>query len=350
MLVLDMPISSIPPPLLERDPEVCRAVAEHLLETDDGLHWIHDDPLSGASTLLAGVRTTMRRVAYVAFLADLLPSIDLRSSCGIGNCVRPDHQELSPSRNSLSNPLAVGDLSVSFGGHRKPKRPEEREARGLYRTAFQKKLKSFVRGTKSAQGHWFPEAGAPIAVRPPGLGELVTFKRALYAAYVGDIAEGMELRSTCGVPQCYCPDHQDQVPSRSGQGRPLSLPDLDVSKQGYAAVIEYDAKFGGAAKAVLPRGLSPATVAAVNRNRLRGKTLQETALEANIRVETVVKIWNGIYDSALRANTRSISEAAEKRRRRSTSPSPPVIEPTTDPGNQTSGMTLEEAEWLKSVS
>lgn len=164
----------------------------------------------------------------------------------------------------------------------------------FHRTAFQKKLLEFTWGRKAEQGHWFPKDGAPTTIKPPGLADIVTTKRAVYAAFLGPIPANVDLRSNCGARSCWCPWHQTLEQSRR-MSRPLELPDAGVARSGYAAIVEHDRLVAAPEGGVV--GISQADA---NRVKHLAKTnpLASVAAMCGITVPQVVRVLNGKVGAA----------------------------------------------------
>lgn len=161
-------------------------------------------------------------------------------------------------------------------------------------TQFQKKLKSYVWGFKAIERHWFLKESAPRLLRPPSSGEQITIKRAIYAAFSGDIPEGMDLRPDCGAVRCVAPHHQKFEASRSGNARSLHLPDLDG--------IGLDERPNR-----LPKGLTLSAIAKVKDLSTRENSLQSICASTQLDRQTVMKIRGGVFDRAVNSLRRSVA-------------------------------------------
>jgi len=170
-------------------------------------------------------------------------------------------------------------------------------------TSFQKRLKSYVWGYKAVERHWFLKSDAPKLLRHPSTGEQVTTKRALYAAFVGDIPEGKDLRPGCGVSGCSSPHHQRLEDSRSGTARALHFPDLDG--------VGFDDRPNR-----LPKGMTMALVAKVQELGRRGNSLSAICAATQLGRSEVMKIRGGAYDRAVATLRRSVEARTVKKVRK----------------------------------
>ena len=152
---------------------------------------------------------------------------------------------------------------------------------------FQQKLRSMVRVTRKGDPHWIP-TGAEI-VRVPVIGEVVTFRRAVYAAFVGKIDGGEDVRATCEVSQCVRPEHTAVGPCRGRMSRPLDLAPLqslikEAPPSNLRAMVA-----GASAVAAQDDAVKLRVMAAVD----SGMTLSQTSSVLGIPLGVVVALRNG---------------------------------------------------------
>ncbi len=205
-------------------------------------------------------------------------------------------------------------------------------------TPFQKRLKSHVWGYKALEHHWFAKDGSPRAVRVPSTGEQITFRRALYGSFKGDIPENVDLRETCGAKGCLAPDHQGFFPTRT-EARALHIPDLDG--------IGVDNRANK-----LPKGLTLALIARVKELARLGNSLGSICTVTRLSRSTVMKIRGGVFDRAIASVRRGVAIKKQARQRVEVvaDPSRLAVEPTTDDVSDYPEVPDEEVEaWLRSI-
>ncbi len=92
------------------------------------------------------------------------------------------------------------------------------------KSVLHQKLEKMCRRQIKPPHHW--DLIGAINIRLPETRDVITTKRAIYAAYIGPIPAGKDLRTTCGDKKCVSPYHQELTESRRGDVRALSLPGL----------------------------------------------------------------------------------------------------------------------------
>lgn len=158
--------------------------------------------------------------------------------------------------------------------------------RSMDSTVFSKKLKSYVWGTKSSEGHWFLKEDAPTKVRPPGFPRPITTKRALYATFLGDIPAGMELRTGCDTAKCVRPEHQDLCAIRNGADSPV-LTSEEVNRPNLKG------------PGTLPKGITKNLIKRIKALFATGSDIAGVAYLVGLSYSEVMKCKNGIYDRAV---------------------------------------------------
>lgn len=76
-------------------------------------HWIND----WATTMWvaeAQMTTTTKRICYAAFVGPVPAAMDVRSSCGVDQCIAPDHLVLAPGRNWNSREISLPDQVAAY--------------------------------------------------------------------------------------------------------------------------------------------------------------------------------------------------------------------------------------------
>lgn len=180
-------------------------------------------------------------------------------------------------------------------------------------TKFQHRLKSYIWGERAKEGHWFLRSGTPRLVKPPNYGGAITIKRALYAAFLGDVEEGMELRARCGAEQCANPWHQLQEPGRSPTPpKGVHLPDLFGE--------ESDETPG-----TLPQGVKVSAVAAIKALGDAGSSLEHISAVVDLDKSTVMKARAGVYDKAVASLRRGQEARRRNKNQTPVNPEPKVV-------------------------
>ena len=159
------------------------------------------------------------------------------------------------------------------------------------KTQLHLKLEKMCRILRKEPKHWFIVGGNVVYV--PEMREAVTTKRAIYAAFVGDIPEGMEVRATCEASHCAAPDHVHLVAART-KARPLSLSaHVDALKKPSAFVAAEPAK-------VLPKGLDLDLIVKVKTLASGGSSMAQIKMTTKLEYALIAKIRNGGFDELLR--------------------------------------------------
>lgn len=157
------------------------------------------------------------------------------------------------------------------------------------------------------EGHW--TLVGSDCVRTPG-GEVVTTRRAIYAAFVGPIGRDQDVRATCWLDGCCAPDHLTLAPARR-RANPLSMPDQVRALHSYSLP-----RRGGQA---LPPKVTIEVVNRIKEMSRAGTRLPEIAAVVGIPIDQVVKARNGVYDGSFkkiggsRGRARAARAQAEER-------------------------------------
>lgn len=161
-------------------------------------------------------------------------------------------------------------------------------------TPFHKKLQEYCRISHRGDQHWIL-IGAET-VRIPDTGEIVTVKRAIYASFVGDVPENMDVAVVCGVSQCAAPKHLSLAASRR-KARPLSLPQFLDAFMGKTTYVGKDPKV------VIPKGLDLKKAREIEVLAASGTPIVEIAGVTGLTSSDIVRLRSGVYDGAMRKVT-----------------------------------------------
>lgn len=156
-------------------------------------------------------------------------------------------------------------------------------------TALHEKIRSMCHTTRDGEGHWILRGSKTIWI--PEIQQVVTTKRAAYAAFRGEVPEGKDVRAGCGVSECVAPDHAVLCEARRA-ARKLSLPGqlLELAKP---IVFKPPSPPG-----TLPPGLTLPLVEQVKRLTARGNVIGQIRNATGLPVAEIVKIRGGVYDEA----------------------------------------------------
>lgn len=159
------------------------------------------------------------------------------------------------------------------------------------KTELHLKLEKLCRILTKEPRHWFIKGCSTMWMSE--LNEHVSVKRAIYAAFVEDVPENMEVRATkCEASRCVNPDHCSLVPARGANNNPLSF-------AWHRDQLALPKKFvPPTPKGKLPFGLTPDNVAKVKTMVKAGSTLAQVQLVVKLPMSEIVQIKNGAYDRA----------------------------------------------------
>lgn len=137
----------------------------------------------------------------------------------------------------------------------------------------------------------------------PELQEVVTTKRAIFAAYNGPVFEGHDVRSHCGLRQCANPEHMEQVEStHPNKAKALCLPN------DFEALLMPTTYQPAEKVPTLPPGLTIHLIGVVKFLSRRKNTLAEIRTATKLPLDEIMKIRGGMYDDAVK-NTQGASAA-----------------------------------------
>ena len=126
----------------------------------------------------------------------------------------------------------------------------------------------------------------------PEICEVVTTKRAIYAAFVGPIPENMDVVSTCDVGGCVRPEHVGLAAARRAS-RALSLPET-------LATLSRTGEEFAAVPGLLPKGVTARAVAMVKRMSTSGTPLAAVSFATGLSAQDVARSRGGAYDEAVK--------------------------------------------------
>jgi hypothetical protein len=173
------------------------------------------------------------------------------------------------------------------------------------KTEFHKKLEGMVRITRP-EGHWFVTAGETVRLPSNVLADggskrqqIVTTKRAIYAAFVGTIPKGFEVVSTCEYKKCVAPDHQTVKFREMSKSHGISMPDqveaLKKPKVFQPAEMPH----------FLPQGMTLAAIQRVKLMLREGIPVRRIAEQVAMPIVEVMRIRGGMYEKAVENITKS---------------------------------------------
>ena len=158
-------------------------------------------------------------------------------------------------------------------------------------TQLHRKILSMCYTTRDGSGHWILQGSRTVWVSETQ--EVVTTKRAAYAAFRGEIPEGMDVRADCGMPGCIAPSHAVLCEARR-VARALSLPGqlLELAKTETFRPPDPPNS--------LPKGLTLKLIEVVRYLSKEGNSIDQirnaTQLSAHIIMQIRGGIYNGIAD------------------------------------------------------
>lgn len=170
------------------------------------------------------------------------------------------------------------------------------------KTNFHLKLEARVKRLRSEDQHWLLK-GAKL-VRVPSTGEVVTAKRALYAAFVGPIPGGHEVVPGCDNKRCVRPTHQKLVAKAASSARGLSLEEYreQLDRPETFRVLDNPS--------ILPSDLTINKINLVKYLSHNGHTLQQIQEATQLPLDMIMRIRGKVYDAA----TRHVSGGSIRRR------------------------------------
>lgn len=204
------------------------------------------------------------------------------------------------------------------------------------KTKLHLRLEGMCRIQRNGAGHWILGEKHKITRLPVEYGgDMVTTKRAIYAAFVGPVDENEEVYAACGVHACAAPTH---LATRVSRRRSRAI-GLQAEVDALAQPITYQPAED---PQVLPSGITVPLISMVKQLFRDGATLSSIRLKTGLHAHEIMRIRGGRYDAAvrnLRLSARKAAEAAEARR-----------DPLAAPRRETpTNLSKEDEEWLKSV-
>lgn len=176
------------------------------------------------------------------------------------------------------------------------------------KTELHLRLERLCRRLKNEPRHWFLAKCESMWL--PEMHEHVSVKRAIYAAFVGDVPAEMEVKAKCDSRHCVNPEHLALVPARNLNNRPLSFPwhleQLTAPKRFVPPT----------PKGKLPVGMSHEIVARVKTMLKAGSTLNQVQLAVDLPVREIVLIKNGMYNRVAGKAKRAVDKQIQESRPR----------------------------------
>jgi hypothetical protein len=164
---------------------------------------------------------------------------------------------------------------------------------------------------RSGPGHWLPKKSDCIRI-PGSPSRVATLRRAIFAAFVDDAPEGVDLRSSCGHKYCVRPDHQEQRPARALNVGRLSFRDHLEARRGASEMVPVDPRLRPERDRI-PAGVTARAAAIVASMVGSGRYTVAAAAEASgLTKSEAVALANGRWAAALARS----GEAARKDQRR----------------------------------
>lgn len=157
-------------------------------------------------------------------------------------------------------------------------------------TSLHKKIKSLCFTSRDGQGHWILKGSRTVWASD--VQQVVTTRRAAYAAFRAEIPEGMDVVASCDVKGCIAPDHASLREARA-VARGLSLPEQ------LAALARSEAYQLPDVPRALPEGLTLELVGLVRRLSLLGNSLDQIRCATQLPTHEVMRIRGGVYDEVV---------------------------------------------------
>ena len=154
-------------------------------------------------------------------------------------------------------------------------------------TQLHRKILSMCFVTRDGNQHWILQGSRTVWIAE--CQEVVTTKRAAFAAFRGEVPEGMDVRADCGMPGCIAPDHAVLCEARR-VARSLSLPDqlLELAKTETFRPPD--------PPNLLPEGLTLRLIEMVRYLTKEGNSIEQIRNATQLSAHTVMQIRGGIYD------------------------------------------------------
>ncbi len=167
-------------------------------------------------------------------------------------------------------------------------------------TKLHRKILSMCRVTRES-GHWILLGSRTVWVSETQ--EVATTKRAAYAAFRGEVPEGMDVRANCGTFGCIAPEHAALCKTRR-VARALSLPDqlMELAKSETS-----ETPSCRDSPSSLPRGLTLDLMATVRRLSGGGSTLAQIGGATQLSSHEIMRIIGGVYSKVVKARPNSLN-------------------------------------------
>ena len=203
-------------------------------------------------------------------------------------------------------------------------------------TWLHKKIKDSCTFTRRGTDHWL--LTGPRTIWIPEMHSVVLTRRACYAAFVGDVPDGKDVASGCGVCACISPKHiLLQTSSREGS-RGLSFPEhLEAFKSSRRSR-------ENRVDQILPKDLTRTTIIKVKELFANGSRLSDVRAITGVSAPLAMKIRHGLLDEAAQNIVRGVRHSP------SVISSPEVISPVASGSREKKASSEEEESWLGQVS
>jgi hypothetical protein len=180
------------------------------------------------------------------------------------------------------------------------------------------KLEKMITIQRKGPKHWLLKDEKKKHVTIPRTGEVVSVKKALYAAFRGEVPDKHDIRYACDHKYCINPHHQELRYSEHSTSKGLSLPyELGIlTRRGTAEDRRNERSV--VLPEILPRGLTRAKITAVKFLFKQKNSLEQIRAATGLDNGTIVAINNGKFDQAARnisglnASQRRARVAAER--------------------------------------
>ena len=149
------------------------------------------------------------------------------------------------------------------------------------------KILSMCYTTRDGNGHWILQGSRTVWVAE--CQEVVTTKRAAFAAFRGEVPEGMDVRANCGMPGCIAPDHAVLCEARR-VARSLSLPDQ------LCELAKPERFHPPDLPNLLPEGLTLQLIEMVRYFTKEGNSIEQIRNATQLSAHIIMQIRGGIYD------------------------------------------------------
>lgn len=202
------------------------------------------------------------------------------------------------------------------------------------------KLEKMITIQRKGPKHWLLKDEKKKHVTIPRTGEVVSVKKALYAAFRGEVPDKHDIRYACDHKYCINPHHQELRYSEHSTSKGLSLPyELGIlTRRGTAEDRRNERSV--VLPEILPRGLTKAKINAVKFLFKANNSLEKIRAATGLDNATIVAINNGKFDQAAR-NISGLSRSQRAAKR---------VAERSGLANPRPGMSIEETQVRQTLS